>query len=110
MDLAVGYESIGKISLAREAFSRARAAYPASAQVAWIYGNFLLRQGDAAGGFAQIKYALQADSKLVPIGFNHHSASRSTTRHSDCRNGLIWIQVSPSSILISLRGDAAGRI
>jgi Flp pilus assembly protein TadD len=67
MDLAVGYESIGKISLAREAFSHARAAYPASPLVAWTYGNFLLRQGDAAGGFAQINYALQADSKLVPV-------------------------------------------
>ena len=64
-DLAGAYESIGKISLAREAFSRARAAYPASAVVAWGYGNFLLRQGDDASGFAQINHAVQADPSLA---------------------------------------------
>ncbi|MFY9731612.1 MAG: tetratricopeptide repeat protein [Candidatus Acidiferrales bacterium] len=47
MDLGGAYESIGNIPLAREAFSRARAAYPASALVAWSYGNFLLRQVNA---------------------------------------------------------------
>ncbi len=72
MDLAIGYESIGNIPAAREAFGRARAAYPASSVVAWVYGNFLLRQGDTDGGFAQINHALQADPrlsdpKLVPL-------------------------------------------
>jgi tetratricopeptide (TPR) repeat protein len=65
MDLAGAYESIGNIPLAREAFSRARAAYPASAVVAWSYGNFLLRQGDDASGFAQINHAVQADPSLA---------------------------------------------
>jgi hypothetical protein len=65
MDLANGYEAIGNIRLAREAFTRARAAYPASALVAWSYGNFLLRQGDYDAGFGQIKHALQADPKLA---------------------------------------------
>jgi tetratricopeptide (TPR) repeat protein len=65
MDLANAYESIGNIPLAREAFNRARAAYPASALVAWSYGNFLLRQGDDASGFAQINHAVQADSSLA---------------------------------------------
>ena len=65
MDLAGAYESIGNIPLAREAFSRARAAYPASAQVAWSYGNFLLRQGDNDAGFAQINHAVQADPSLA---------------------------------------------
>lgn len=67
IDLANGYEAIGNIPLAREAFTRARASYPASAVVAWGYGNFLLRQNDYDAGFAQIKQALQADSKLVPL-------------------------------------------
>jgi tetratricopeptide (TPR) repeat protein len=67
MDLANGYEAIGNVPLAREAFTRARASYPASAVVAWGYGNFLLRQNDYDAGFAQIKQALQADSKLVPL-------------------------------------------
>jgi len=65
MDLAGAYESIGNIPLAREAFSRARAAYPASAVVAWSYGNFLLRQGDDASGFDQINHAVQADPSLA---------------------------------------------
>ena len=67
MDLANGYEAIGNVPLAREAFTRARASYPASAVVAWGYGNFLLWQNDFGAGFAQIKQALQADSKLVPL-------------------------------------------
>ena len=72
MDLAIGYESVGNIPAAREAFGRARAAYPASSVVAWVYGNFLLRQGDTDAGFAQINHALQADPrlsdpKLVPL-------------------------------------------
>jgi hypothetical protein len=67
MDLAMGYESIGNIPLAREAFNRARAVYPASAQVAWFYGNFLLRQDDEAEGFAQINHALRSDPELVPL-------------------------------------------
>src|SRR5580700_3291173 len=64
-DLANAYESIGNIPLAREAFDRARAAYPASALVAWSYGNFLLRQGDDVSGFAQINHAVQADPSLA---------------------------------------------
>jgi tetratricopeptide (TPR) repeat protein len=62
MDLAVGYESIGNIPLAREALNRARAAYPGSA-----YGNFLLRHDDDAEGFAQINQALRADPTLVAL-------------------------------------------
>src|SRR5215469_11047403 len=65
LDLANGYESIGNIPLAREALSRARAAYPASAMVAWHYGNFLLRRGDNDAGFAQINNAVQADPSLA---------------------------------------------
>ena len=65
MDLASAYESTGNIPLAREAFNRARAAYPASAVVAWSYGNFLLRQGDEASGFTQINHAVQADPSLA---------------------------------------------
>ena len=65
VDLARAYESTGNIPLAREAFNRARAAYPASALVAWSYGNFLLRQGDDASGFAQVNHAVQADPSLA---------------------------------------------
>ena len=65
MDLARAYESTGNIPLAREAFNRARAVYPASAQVAWSYGNFLLRQGDDDAGLCPINHAVQADPSLA---------------------------------------------
>jgi tetratricopeptide (TPR) repeat protein len=67
IDLAGGYEAVGNIPLAREAFQRARSAYPASAQVEWVYGNFLLRQNDAAEGFTQINQAMRTDPSLVPL-------------------------------------------
>jgi hypothetical protein len=65
MDLASAYESTGNIPLAREAFNHARAAYPASALVAWSYGNFLLRQGDYDAGFAQLNQSVRADPSLA---------------------------------------------
>jgi len=70
MDLAGAYEATGNIPLARDAFGRARAAYPASAQVAWIYGNFLLRQKDTAEGFNQINHAARTDPGLVPLAIS----------------------------------------
>jgi len=90
MDLAGAYEAVGNIPRAREAFSRARAAYPGSALVAWSYGNFLLRQDDTAGGFAQIKQALQADPKLVPVAV-------SRVWHLSQDPDLLLNQVLPSS-------------
>ena len=67
IDLAGGYEAVGNIPLAREAFQRARSSYPVSAQVAWSYGNFLLRQNDSAEGFTQINQAMRTDPRLVPL-------------------------------------------
>jgi hypothetical protein len=55
------FRSRGKLSVARGA------AHPGSALVAWSYGNFLLRQGDEASGFAEINHDLRADPKLVPL-------------------------------------------
>ena len=90
MDLANGYEAIGNVPLAREAFTRARASYPASAVVAWGYGNFLLRQNDYDAGFAQIKQALQADSKLVTLAV-------SRVWHLNQDAGLLLNQVLPAN-------------
>src|SRR5690242_14832237 len=45
LDLAAVYEAEGDLFGARGAYVQARNAYPASAAVAWRYGNFLLRQG-----------------------------------------------------------------
>ncbi|MGH9744577.1 MAG: tetratricopeptide repeat protein [Candidatus Acidiferrales bacterium] len=89
MDLAGAYEATGNIPLAREAFGRARAAYPASAQVAWIYGNFLLRQGQFDDGFAQINQAARADPSLLPLAI-------SRTWHSNQDVNLLLDRVLPA--------------
>ena len=43
MDLADAYEAVGQMARSREAFERAQSAHPISSDVAWRYGNFLLR-------------------------------------------------------------------
>jgi tetratricopeptide (TPR) repeat protein len=67
MNLAGAYEENGDLSAAQSAFERARAVYPLSAEVAWNYGNFLLRQGKEAEGYAEIHHAVQSDPKLLTL-------------------------------------------
>ena len=69
-DLAMAYESENNIAAAVEAFQRAQRAYPLSPEVAWRYGNFLLRQGDVDGAFAEIKRAVQVDPKRGAAAFS----------------------------------------
>ena len=66
-DLAAAYEDIGDIPKARNAFARARAVYPSSAEVAWLYGNFLLRREEYDEGYAQVQRAVRADPGLLAI-------------------------------------------
>ncbi len=70
MNLASAYESVGNISQARDAFTHAREVYPLSAQVAWNYGNFLLRQQQLAEGYAQIQLAVRSDPTLLPLAIS----------------------------------------
>jgi tetratricopeptide (TPR) repeat protein len=66
LDLASGYEDAGDSTQARDSYQRAGEIYPASADVAWRYGNFLLRQGMFAEGMTQISKAVRGDSSLLP--------------------------------------------
>jgi tetratricopeptide (TPR) repeat protein len=66
MDLASAYEDTGDIAEARNAFQRAKEVYPASADVAWHYGNFLLRQQESAEGMQEIQRAVRTDASLLP--------------------------------------------
>ena len=66
MDLASAYEDTGDIADARKAFQRAKEVYPASADVAWHYGNFLLRQQESAEGMKEISRAVRTDASLLP--------------------------------------------
>jgi len=65
MDLASAYETLGEIAQAREAFQKARLNYPISSEVAWRYGNFVLRQGDTSEAFAEFRRALTSDPPLT---------------------------------------------
>jgi tetratricopeptide (TPR) repeat protein len=70
MDLASAREETGDVSGARGAFERARAVYPTSAEVAWNYGNFLLRQEEYPEGFSQIQQAVRTDPRLLPLAIS----------------------------------------
>jgi tetratricopeptide (TPR) repeat protein len=70
INLAGAYEATGNISEARHAFEHAQTVYPLSAQVAWNYGNFLLREQQWAEGYAQIQLAVRADPALLPLAIS----------------------------------------
>lgn len=63
LDLAAAYESEGDAAAARDAFQQAKRVYPISAEVAWRYGNFLLRQNEIPAAFAEIRQSVSADPK-----------------------------------------------
>ena len=67
VDLAGAYETAGHESQAEQAFRKARELYPISAEVAWRFGNFLLRQGRMPEAFQQIHDAVVIDPKLTAL-------------------------------------------
>jgi tetratricopeptide (TPR) repeat protein len=70
LDLASAYEAAGNVSQAEQALRKAREAYPASAEAAWRFGNFLLRQRRTSEAFRQIHDAIMADPKLTPLALS----------------------------------------
>jgi len=70
LDLGTAYELNGDIAAARNAFEHAKKTYPASADVAWRYGNFLLRQGDLPASFTELKLTLQSDPRRAGAVFS----------------------------------------
>jgi tetratricopeptide (TPR) repeat protein len=70
MDLAAAYEALGQTARARDAFEKAESSHPISSEVAWRYGNFLLRQGDISQAFAEIHQALVTDPSLTIVGLS----------------------------------------
>jgi len=61
LDLGTAFEAEDNPRAAENAFLRAREEYPASAEVAWRYGNFLLRRGNLDAAFSEIRRAVAAD-------------------------------------------------
>ena len=65
MELADAYVSSGDPAHALEAFQKAKASYPMSAEVAWRYGSFLLYQGKLSDGYEEIHRAIAIDPSLT---------------------------------------------
>ena len=83
MDLASAYEAAGDSARAREAFLRAKAVYPVSAEVAFYYGNFLLRQQQYPEAYAELRRAVRTDRALLPLAISR------TWRSSEDVNELL---------------------
>lgn len=66
LDLAVAYEAQGQLARAAQAYQNAQRTFPASAEVAWSYGSFLLRRGDPMQAAACIQRALVTHEELSP--------------------------------------------
>src|SRR5712671_5766818 len=78
LDLATAYESESNLVAARDAFLHAKKAYPLSAEVSWRYGNFLLRQGELAPAFTEMRLAVEADPKRAAEAFSRSLRAGST--------------------------------
>jgi tetratricopeptide (TPR) repeat protein len=70
MDLAAAYEESGDDARAREAYLRAKAVYPASAEVAFHFGNFLLREQHYPEAYAELRRAVATDPTLLPLAIS----------------------------------------
>lgn len=64
MDLADAYQAAGDSAHAQEAYAKAQADYPMSAEVAWRYGSFLLYEGKYSQGYREVKRALLVEPSL----------------------------------------------
>lgn len=65
MELADADQTLGDLDGAEAAYEKARVNYPASGEVAWRYGNFLLYWGNISDGFSQIRQAISIDPLLT---------------------------------------------
>jgi tetratricopeptide (TPR) repeat protein len=90
LDLASAQETAGNPDEADRDFRAAQAAYPISAEVAWKYGNFLLRQNRLPEAYSQIHRALLVDSNLIPFAV-------SRVWHSNPDVHLLLDQILPDS-------------
>jgi hypothetical protein len=87
LDLGTAYELNGDVAAARDAFLHAKQAYPASAEVAWRYGNFLLRQGSLPEAFEELRRALKADPRRAGSAFSR--AYRADPHIDEILNNLL---------------------
>ena len=70
LDLASAYELQGDVAQAAQAYETAKSVHPISAEVAWRYGNFLMRQGNLAPAYAEIHRAVLTDHRLAALAIS----------------------------------------
>lgn len=70
LDLATAYEVSGDNTQAQAAFAHAKAASPISAEVAFSYGNFLMRNGNYPEAYKELQQAVRSDPKLLPLAIS----------------------------------------
>jgi tetratricopeptide (TPR) repeat protein len=91
MDLATAYESAGDDARAQDAYEHARSVYPLSAEVAFNYGNFLLREQQYSEAYKELQQAVRTDPTLLPLAISR------TWRSSEDVNQLVD-QVLPPDV------------
>jgi len=70
LDLGTSFELDGNAKEARDAYLRAKQSYPASADVSWRYGNFLLREENLPLAYAELRRAIEADPRRAAAAFS----------------------------------------
>jgi tetratricopeptide (TPR) repeat protein len=70
MDLAGAYEAAGDAARAQDAYAQAKAVYPSSAEVAFHYGNFLLREEKYPEAYDELRRAVRTDPTLLPLAIS----------------------------------------
>ena len=92
----------GKTKAAREAFLQAKLSYPSSAEVAWRYGNFLLRTGDLPTAYAEIQLAVRLDPHRAATAF-----SRCYRANPDIDAILNQVLPAEPGVYVDVLGEAA---
>jgi len=112
LGLGSAYESAGDLAHAREAFLQAKKAYPLSAEAAWQYGNFLLRQGELESAFTEMHRAVESDPKRGAEAFSRalraepdvdRILNRALPPIGDAYVDIIWDQIADGHTDIALR-------
>jgi len=112
LGLGSAYESEGDLAQAREAFLQAKKTYPLSAEVAWQYGNFLLRLGELEPAFAEMRRAVESDPKRGAESFSRafraapevdRILKRALPPNRDVYVDVIWDQITGGQTDIALQ-------
>src|SRR6266851_5185426 len=112
LGLGSAYDSVGDLAHAREAFLQAKKAYPLSAEAAWQYGNFLLRQGELESAFTEIHRAVESDPKRGAEAFSRalraepdvdRILNRALPPIGDAYVDIIWDQIADGHTDIARR-------